>query len=149
MFHIDDLRIQYPHADVERVPVGALFLYALVIPLGSLAVWSSIFRPPVHKIHVTYLGLLISVFLSVFLTDVVKNGVGRPRPDLLSRCMPMEGTPNHKLVTYQVCTQTNQNVLQDGFRSFPSGHSSFSFSGLGYLSLYAPHQVIDGNSIIG
>jgi diacylglycerol diphosphate phosphatase/phosphatidate phosphatase len=31
-------------------------------------------------------------------------------------------------------------VLHDGWRSFPSGHSSFSFSGLGYLALWLAGQ---------
>jgi membrane-associated phospholipid phosphatase len=29
-----------------------------------------------------------------------------------------------KLVTIDICTQTNNYILQDGFKSFPSGHSS-------------------------
>ena len=35
-----------------------------------------------------------------------------------------------------VCTETNHHVLHDGWRSFPSGHSSFAFSGLGFLALF-------------
>jgi diacylglycerol diphosphate phosphatase/phosphatidate phosphatase len=31
--------------------------------------------------------------------------------------------------------------LHDGWRSFPSGHSSFSFSGLGYLSFFLISQL--------
>lgn len=136
LFSLSDLHIHYPHAIVERVPVSYLFVYALGIPLLCLAIWSSLFRPAVHKIHVTYLGLLISVFLTVFLTDFIKNGVGRPRPDLLDRCKPKAGTEKVDLVDWHVCTQTDSHVLHDGFRSFPSGHSSFSFAGLGFLSLY-------------
>ncbi|KAF8975113.1 hypothetical protein BGZ46_009421 [Entomortierella lignicola] len=33
-----------------------------------------------------------------------------------------------------ICTRTD--LLKDGFKSFPSGHSSFSFGGLGYLSMF-------------
>lgn len=62
--------------------------------------------------------------------------MGRARPDLIARCKPKEGTPEHELVTYLVCTETDHHTLHDGFRSFPSGHSSFSFAGLGYLSLF-------------
>lgn len=32
-------------------------------------------------------------------------------------------------------------MLHDGWRSFPSGHSSFSFAGLGYLSLFLAGQL--------
>lgn len=97
--------------------------------------WAAVVQPGVHKVHVTILGLFISLILTSFLTDVVKNSVGRPRPDLLDRCKPLKGTPKHALVTIDVCTETNQHVLHDGWRSFPSGHSSFAFSGLGYLAL--------------
>lgn len=84
----------------------------------------------------TVLGLAISVVLTTFLTDVVKNAVGRPRPDLIARCKPEEGTPEHKLVNVEVCTETDHHILHDGWRSFPSGHSSLAFSGLGFLALY-------------
>jgi diacylglycerol diphosphate phosphatase/phosphatidate phosphatase len=80
-------------------------------------------------------GLLIT-----FHTQVIKNAVGRPRPDLLSRCQPALGTPEHELITHTSCTNPNHHVLHDGWRSFPSGHSSFAFSGLGYLSCFLSSQ---------
>lgn len=73
--------------------------------------------------------------LATFLTAVVKNSVGRPRPDLVARCKPKKGTPEHSLVTIEVCTEESHHTLHDGWRSFPSGHSSLAFSGLGYLAL--------------
>lgn len=42
--------------------------------------------------------------------------------------------PENMLTSSSVCSRTD--LLKDGFKSFPSGHSSFSFGGLGYLSLY-------------
>lgn len=92
-------------------------------------------QPGVHKTNVTILGLAISIMLTTFLTDVVKNSVGRPRPDLIARCKPKKGSPEHALVTIAVCTEENHHVLHDGWRSFPSGHSSLAFSGLGFLAL--------------
>ena len=114
-------------------------VYAAALPLGVLVLWAGLLRPGWHKSHVTILGLFISVMLTAFLTDVVKNAVGRPRPDLLARCKPRAGTPQNKLVTIDVCTETDHHILHDGWRSFPSGHSSFAFSGLGYLAMYVPH----------
>ena len=82
-----------------------------------------------------------SIMLTLFVTDTIKNAVGRPRPDLISRCKPKPGTPENVLVTYEVCTETDNHTLHDGWRSFPSGHSSFSFAGLGFLALYFAGQM--------
>lgn len=79
--------------------------------------------------------------LATFLTDVVKNSVGRPRPDLIARCKPRNGTPHNTLVTIGVCTEKDHHTLHDGWRSFPSGHSSLAFSGLGYLALFFAGQM--------
>lgn len=72
----------------------------------------------------------------------VKNLIGKPRPDMLARCIPDLtnisqhavggfgdalgdfGNAGWMLVDQKICTQTNQSHLKDGFRSFPSGHSS-------------------------
>ena len=101
-----------------------------------MLLWAATFRPKPYKVQVTILGFLVALMLTSLLTDIIKNAVGRPRPDLISRCIPKKGTPENKLVAWTVCTQTSQHILQEGWRSFPSGHSSFSFGGLGYLSLW-------------
>lgn len=115
--------------------MGAVWsiIYAGITPCLILCAWAVMFRPGSHKVQVTILGFFIAIILSTFLTDVLKNSVGRPRPDLISRCKPRKGTAEDALVAWTVCTQTNDHILQEGWRSFPSGHSSFSFSGLGYL----------------
>jgi diacylglycerol diphosphate phosphatase / phosphatidate phosphatase len=140
-FTLDDRRIQHPYAQVERVSGWQNTIYAGFIPLGILVVWSLVARSGLHKTHVTVLGLLISTSLTSFLTHVVKNAIGRPRPDLISRCKPAPGTAAHDLVGIGVCTQTDSGALHDGWRSFPSGHSSFAFSGLGYLTLFMAGQL--------
>lgn len=140
MFSLDDHAKQYPHALVQRVSAGENILYAGIGPLVILILWSLALRPGFHKAHVTIFGLFISLFLTSVLTDIIKNAVGRPRPDLIARCKPQPGTPEHQLVTITVCTETNHHVLQDGWRSFPSGHSSWAFSGLGYFALFLAGQ---------
>lgn len=135
MFSLDDRSKSYPHALIERVPPLWLFGLGGGLPLISIVAWVLIARSAVHQAHVSILALFISVFLTLFLTDTIKNSVGRPRPDLIARCKPRDDTPSHVLVTIEVCTATDFHVLQDGWRSFPSGHSSFAFSGLGYLAL--------------
>ncbi|MCJ1224381.1 hypothetical protein MMC12_001026 [Toensbergia leucococca] len=141
MFSLDNIAIQYPHAAVERVPSSWNVAYAGGLPLLILVLWAIVLQPPGHKIHVSILGLFISLVLTSFLTDVVKNAVGRPRPDLIARCKPAKGTPGSGLVDIDVCTEKDRHLLQDGWRSFPSGHSSFAFSGLGYLALFLAGQM--------
>ncbi|KAL9048760.1 MAG: hypothetical protein Q9206_005860, partial [Seirophora lacunosa] len=129
MFSLNDIAIQFPHAEVERVPVskkptfssfppssslqspallttltGYNILYSAVLPFIILILSTTLLFPSqspnrLHKTHVTLLGLLISLLLTSFLTDTFKNAIGRPRPDLLARCKPAKGTPATKLVT--------------------------------------------------
>lgn len=141
LFYINDLAISFPHAEVERVPVALNVVYAAAVPLVLIVLANSLSGASRHKHHVAVLGLAIALILTSFLTDTVKNTVGRPRPDLVARCKPAPGTPENKLVGFDVCTETRHHVLHDGWRSFPSGHSSFSFAGLGYLSLFLAGQV--------
>ena len=98
------------------------------------------FRPKIHQAHVTILGLAITIILTCFLTDLFKDAIGRPRPDLIARCSPDLSAPRNTLVTVDVCTETQHHLLHDGWRSFPSGHSSFAFAGLGYLSMFLASQ---------
>ncbi|KIV80714.1 hypothetical protein PV11_08198 [Exophiala sideris] len=141
MFRLDNHAKQYPHAEIQRVSSLQNILYAGVGPLVFLMLWAMLVRPGVHKVHVTILGLFISLFLTTLLTDIIKNAIGRPRPDLIARCKPRLGTPEHELVTISVCTETDHHTLHDGWRSFPSGHSSWAFSGLGYLALFLAGQL--------
>lgn len=87
-------------------------------------------------------------------TQFTKITVGRPRPgtyallyyltsphslaDIIDRCQPPSGSvdPTFGLSTEAICTQTDLAIVKDGFRSFPSGHSSLSFAGLGFLAFY-------------
>lgn len=49
--------------------------------------------------------------------------------DLLSRCMPIPGSqdPTYGLSSDAICTQTDNAIMIDGWRSFPSGHSSCAY----------------------
>ena len=111
-----------------------------VLPEVALIAWAATFRPSIHATHVTLLGLAISIATTLFLTDLFKDAIGRPRPDLIARCKARQGTPQHELVTVDVCTETGHHVLHDGWKSYPSGHSSFSFSGLGWLAMLLASQ---------
>lgn len=117
------------------------FVYALFVPLFLILLYNSVFASHVHKHHVSILGIAIALVLTSTVTELIKNMVGRPRPDLLARCSPATGTPPNTLVSIDICTQPSNNKLHDGWRSFPSGHSSFAFAGLGYTSLFFAGQL--------
>lgn len=152
-FYINDLTISHPFAEVERVNNTQLFFYAVWIPGITIAVLSLIFTKPKNKIYCTYValvGLGLSVLSTSVLTDILKNFIGRHRPDFLSRCVPKQGTPENVLVfAKDVCTTKNLDRLRDGFRTTPSGHSSLSFSGLFYLSLWLAGQLVITNEYVG
>lgn len=141
LFDLSNISLAYPHAEKERVPVSMMFLYGGGIPLVTIIIWLAACRAPSHKFHVTILAFFIGMLLTSFITDLIKNAVGRPRPDLISRCKPAAGTPTHTLVDWTVCTETDHHTLHDGWRSFPSGHSSFAFSGLGFLAMFLAGQM--------
>ena len=67
-----------------------------------------------------------------------KKATGKPRPDIIARCLPdfygqdiatqemmaKLKQPFMGLVTSAICDQKNHHILKDGFKSWPSGHSS-------------------------
>lgn len=97
-----------------------------------------------------WMGLALSLAMAFMVTQGMKLLFGKPRPDFLSRCQPDlsriseftvnpigdDFNSNWVLVTSGICTNENDDILQDGFKSFPSGHSSFSWAGLLYLTLF-------------
>ncbi|KAK6200021.1 phosphatidic acid phosphatase type 2/haloperoxidase [Scheffersomyces amazonensis] len=99
------------------------------------------FFDKLHLLQVSNLGLWFSVVFAAVLTDILKCWIGNPRPDFLSRCGPAPHTPPNKLVDIDVCTAPlGPMYLMDGMKSTPSGHSSMSFAGLLYLSLWLVGQ---------
>ncbi|OBT49746.1 hypothetical protein VE04_09782, partial [Pseudogymnoascus sp. 24MN13] len=107
-----------------------------------------------------WLGLGMSCASSWLVTSGLKNLVGKPRPDVIARCMPdlsqiakyaVAGIPALKdttvtLVHAGICTNPNSDLLDDGWRSWPSGHSSFSDAGIGYLSLFLTSKLPSDSS---
>lgn len=131
-FIVNDIRFAHPFTVNETVTNNELFIYAYWIPFA-------IFFLGVADIYATLinlLGLTFSIVLTLIITNILKNNIGNLRPDFLLRCVPLASTPINTLVSIDVCTTKNLHRLLDGFRSTPSGHSSLSFSGLFYLTLY-------------
>lgn len=153
-FSLSDLSIQHPFAKRERVTNNELFLYSTIVPLITIITMGLPFTtPPKYRIYNTLIGvigLLLSVGITTIVTNILKNYIGRLRPDFIARCVPKEGTPVDILVfAKDVCTTTDIANLLDGFRTTPSGHSSMSFAGLFYLTLWISGQLYASDFIVG
>lgn len=115
-------------------PLWVLILASIVVPVAMgfvvsvLALWKWPRR--LWDFHVYCLGLCGALSFQFALVVLLKNSVGAPRPDMLARCLPWSLTfpPPGTLGNIILCTNPNEVVLWDGFRSFPSGHASSEFN---------------------
>ncbi|OBT95300.1 hypothetical protein VE01_06628 [Pseudogymnoascus verrucosus] len=135
-------------------PAAIIFIVSLLLVPGPSVPKSVpkglIWRRKLWEWFTGWLGLGMSCASSWLITSGLKNLVGKPRPDVIARCMPdlsqiakyaVAGIPDVKgttvtLVHAGICTNPDHSLLDDGWRSWPSGHSSFSAAGLVYLSLF-------------
>jgi len=137
-FSLQDISLHYTYAVHERIPDYALYLIAIVSPVVLQALINFCTIRSWWDLHNGLLGLVLGLSMTGSLTQLTKLTVGRPRPDLLDRCQPIVGSvdPLYGLSNSSICTTSNDAIMLDGFRSFPSGHSSISFAGLGFLAFY-------------
>jgi diacylglycerol diphosphate phosphatase/phosphatidate phosphatase len=124
-FSLHDISIQHPATTPETVGYKLLIFISFGIPsILVLLVSLTIYRSK-WDAHNALLGVFTSFTVAGVVTQIIKLGVGRPRPDLLARsCIPRAGAqdaPVFGLSDYTICTQENLRTLNDGFKSFPSG----------------------------
>lgn len=152
-FTINDLTLSHPYAVHQRVSDAMLFVYSFIVPLVVILVVVAMFADPKHRwylLYISILGLCISTSLTTLFTDFIKNWIGRLRPDFLDRCKPKHGLPiNTLFYASEVCTTDHHEILLDGFRTTPSGHSSESFAGMGYLYFWLCGQLLTEVAQIG
>ncbi|XP_021912203.1 lipid phosphate phosphatase 2-like isoform X2 [Carica papaya] len=129
--------LRYPLKD-NTVPVWAVPIYAVLLPI---AIFICVYfrRRDVYDLHHAVLGLLFSVLITGVITDSLKNATGRPRPDFFWRCFP-DGKDKYDEFGGVICHGL-ASVIKEGHKSFPSGHSSWSFAGLGFLSFYLSGKI--------
>ncbi|KZS98322.1 hypothetical protein SISNIDRAFT_481074 [Sistotremastrum niveocremeum HHB9708] len=138
-FSLTDTSLQHTFAQRERINNFELFVIAVLAPLALMPIVNVLTLRSLWDWHNSSLGVIYSCALAGTTTNIVKVTVGRPRPDLIDRCRPPAGSenaPQFGLVNASICTQTNQAIMSDGWKSFFSGHSSLAFAGLGFFSLY-------------
>ncbi|XP_058753788.1 putative lipid phosphate phosphatase 3, chloroplastic isoform X2 [Vicia villosa] len=124
--------LKYPLKS-NTVPVWAVPMLAMVLPIVIFIVLY-LRRRDIYDLHHAILGLLFSILVTAVITDAIKDAVGRPRPDFFWRCFP-DGKDVYDKWGDVIC-HGDKSVIKEGHKSFPSGHTSWSFAGLGFLSLY-------------
>ncbi|EPS65632.1 hypothetical protein M569_09147, partial [Genlisea aurea] len=130
--------LKYPLKD-NTVPFWAVPVIAIILPFIVILIFYFI-RRDVYDLHQAVLGLLFSVLITAVLTDAIKDAVGRPRPDFFWRCFP-DGKTSFDNATGNVQCTGLKSVIKEGHKSFPSGHTSWSFAGLTFLAWYISGKI--------
>ncbi|XP_015585594.1 phospholipid phosphatase 5 isoform X1 [Cephus cinctus] len=140
------LELEKAEPFARKIHVEELWLYKNPITTSyvpTTVLWPLVFLVPTFVICITFIitkdrvdfcqalmAVTLTLGLNGVLTDMIKIIVGRPRPDYFWRCFP-NGEMNSELE----CTGDPSNI-KEGRKSFPSGHSSFAFASLSFVSLY-------------
>ncbi|KAK5659746.1 hypothetical protein OQA88_957 [Cercophora sp. LCS_1] len=160
-FSVDDRAIGFPYTNGSTVPNWLLIVCSAVVPILIIVVLSLILNPGVSdppksvvwtrkiwELHAGWIGLALSLVSTWIVTNGLKGLIGKPRPDMLARCRPdlanlssyfVGENPfsnSSALVRASICTNPDVDLVNDGFRAYPSGHASLSAAGLVYLTLF-------------
>lgn len=133
---LDDL--MYPLKG-DTVPFWAVPIIAIGCPV-LLFTLCFIRKRGFQDLHHAVLGLLFAVLLTAVITDAIKDAIGQPRPDFFWRCFP-DGNGVFNETTGEMICHGDSRVIREGHKSFPSGHTSWSFAGLGFLAMYLGDKV--------
>ncbi|KAJ3112008.1 hypothetical protein HDU96_005052 [Phlyctochytrium bullatum] len=142
-FETTDKEISHPHLP-NIVSNVMLLVYAVIVPIAVvggicgarllMARMGGGRRPDVaayaacvRDLHHFIVGLALTTAYTKLVTDFLKVEMGRLRPDFLSRCKYDEAL--------KACTG-DASKIEDGRKSFPSGHSSYSFAGCTFLTIH-------------
>lgn len=151
-FSLQNYSIQYPFAVKERITINFAVTLDTAIPAIIIAIYTLLVdgwfshqlpqttrkflnkkytvKERLWELNCGVLGLALSQGLAFVITGALKNATGKPRPDLIARCKPVAGStdpPVFGLSNSTICRPESHAILKDGFRSFPSGHSSCKY----------------------
>jgi diacylglycerol diphosphate phosphatase / phosphatidate phosphatase len=121
----NDPSLQYPY-ESQTVPTWLLFILAVVVPVIVMFTLLGVQRlrkqmdnfKLLHNMHHVLLGFIFTIVLTLLVTEILKDSIGRYRPNFFAaRALDPNNTKEFQL-------------------SWPSGHSSLSFACLTFLSSF-------------
>lgn len=143
MFSLVDPAISNPFELHEKYNDAWLMIMSVFVPIVLFTgVIFADFKisDKFHTFYNTLVEFCLGVSTTMFLTTFLKIRLAKLRPDFLERCGPalkLLKNANATLYDESVCTAPmGTRILADGYKSCPSGHSSMSVVGLGFVSLW-------------
>jgi membrane-associated phospholipid phosphatase len=112
-----------------------------------------IWRRKIWEWNTAWMGLGLSLASAFLITEGLKDISGKPRPFMLAVCDPDLSSESISrwqvgglgtsidsavpvIVDWHICRSTDKDKMRNAFASWPSGHSSFSWAGLLYLTFF-------------
>lgn len=137
IYHGSDAQLWRYSFPLKSDTVSSTHLLVVALLAGPLtfAVCRRLGRISRLEAHHSAVMSLAAVVVAGLLTNIVKLGVGRPRPDFLARCWPGGAAPAWDAQGRPVCAREAIDV-EEGLKSFPSGHSSIAAAGGVFLTLW-------------
>jgi len=131
--------ISQPYKE-SSVPAWSLVLIDVLLPLAVIGALSPRLlgkRLGATDAWVSGKCLLTALAVTELFTGTLKTLVARPRPNFKYSCWPDGAmTWEDEAAGVVRCTNPSAHAVDEARRSFPSGHSSLSAAGLGFLTLY-------------
>lgn len=151
-FHCDDRTIKHAYHG-DTITLGCLLTINLAIPLfvfivvetwnyngaGCSPLPTKGFRPFLRNLGRVSLDYFLGMVFTLYLTEFMKLLVSELRPHFMDTCRPNVNPIrcSEGYITNYTCSSSySASIINDSFKSFPSGHASSSFYASIFLALY-------------
>lgn len=160
-FLVQDINIMYSYKTEQEtvVPMMPLLLISIGFPIAQFfvcTIFESTYTSTSRLLWDLFSGILClwgAISTQLLVTVILKNICGLPRPDFLARCQPdillVPSIQPFQLLDVSICANPNFGLIQEGLRSFPSGHLSTVFCSMviSSLNIAGKLQVFDKRGI--